>query len=150
MGLDVVNRVGRLADYLRVATGSPFLAALVVNVVIAWFIVLAGVVHLVLAVHGHGAVSLIWKLLVGLACLYVSVYLGFLSIVLFFRMRSVRGSSWVMVDGIVTLLLELLIYLQRLSSSVWVIGILVGSRLRARSSDRFAQSEPTPNLYRSQ
>ncbi len=52
------------------AVGSPFLAAVAVNVVIAWLIVLAGVVHLIVAFHAHRAGSLIWKLLVGLA--YVS------------------------------------------------------------------------------
>ena len=52
------------------AIGSPFLAAVAVNVVIAWLIVLAGVVHLIVAFHAHRAGSLIWKLLVGLAYLF--------------------------------------------------------------------------------
>jgi uncharacterized membrane protein HdeD (DUF308 family) len=33
------------------AIGSPFLAAVAVNVVIAWLIILAGVVHVILAFH---------------------------------------------------------------------------------------------------
>jgi uncharacterized membrane protein HdeD (DUF308 family) len=91
---------------------------------------------------------LIWKLLVGLAYLFFGAYLimhpvlgvvtltlvlaslflieGILDIILFFQMRSVRGSSWVLVDGIITLLLGLMIYLQWPSSAVWAIGILVG------------------------
>jgi uncharacterized membrane protein HdeD (DUF308 family) len=32
-----------------VAVGSPFLAAVAVNVIVAWLIVLAGIVHLILA-----------------------------------------------------------------------------------------------------
>ncbi|HZR32172.1 MAG TPA: DUF308 domain-containing protein [Terriglobales bacterium] len=130
------------------AISSPFLAAVAVNVVIAWLIVLAGVVHLVLAFHAHGAGSMIWKLLVGVAYLVFGVYLithpvlgvtaltlilaslflieGILNIVLFFKMRSTRGSSWVLVDGIITLLLGLLIYLQWPSSAAWAIGTLVG------------------------
>jgi uncharacterized membrane protein HdeD (DUF308 family) len=130
------------------AIGSPILAAVAVNVVIAWLIVLAGVVHLFLAFHAHGAGSLIWKLLVGVAYVLFGAYLimhpllgvvsltlvlaslflieGILDIVLFFRTRAVRGSSWVLVDGIITLLLGLMIYLQWPSSSVWAIGILVG------------------------
>src|SRR5215510_10479125 len=44
------------------AVGSPAVAAVAVNAVIAWLIVLAGVVHLVLAFHAHGAGSLLWKL----------------------------------------------------------------------------------------
>lgn len=131
-----------------VAIGSPFLAAVAVNAVIAWLIVLAGVVHLVLAFHTHGAGSVIWKLLVGVAYLCFGAYLimhpvlgvasltlvlaslflieGILNIVLFFKMRPMQGSNWVLVDGIITLLLGLMIYLQWPSSSTWAIGTLVG------------------------
>jgi len=41
-------------------------------------------------------------------------------------MRTMRGAFWVLVDGIVTLLLGLMIYVQWPSSSVWAIGVLVG------------------------
>lgn len=131
-----------------VAVGSPFLAAVAVNALIGWLIVLAGVVHLVLGFHAHGAGSVIWKLLVGVAYVLFGGYVilhpvlgvasltlllaalflveGILDIVLFVRMRSLRGSSWVLVDGLVTLLLGLLIYMQWPSSSAWAIGTLVG------------------------
>jgi uncharacterized membrane protein HdeD (DUF308 family) len=133
------------------AISPPFLAAVAVTVVIAWIIVLAGIVHLILAFHVHRAEGLIWKLLVGLAYLFLGPYLimhpelgvaslalvlatlflveGILDLVLFYKMRSMRGSSWVLVDGILTLLLGLLIYLQWRSSSVRAIGILVGVSL---------------------
>jgi uncharacterized membrane protein HdeD (DUF308 family) len=131
-----------------VAIGSPLLAAVAVNVLIAWLIVLAGVVHIMLAFRAHGAGSTIWKLLVGLAYVFFGAYLilhpllgvasltlvlaslflieGVLNIILFFKMRSVGGSSWVLVDGIITLLLGLMIYMQWPSSSAWAIGVLVG------------------------
>jgi uncharacterized membrane protein HdeD (DUF308 family) len=131
-----------------VAVGSPFLAAVAVNVAIAWLIALAGVVHLMLAFRAHGAGNVIWKLLVGIAYLCFGAYLimhpllgvasltlilaslflieGILNIILFFKMRSLGGSSWVLVDGIITLLLGLMIYGQWPSSSAWAIGILVG------------------------
>jgi uncharacterized membrane protein HdeD (DUF308 family) len=130
------------------AVGSPFVAAVAVSVVVAWLIILAGVVHLILAFHAHGAGSMIWKLLVGLAYLLFGVYLimhpllgvasltlvlaslflieGILDIVLFFRMRPMRGSSWVLIDGVITLLLGVLIYIHWPSSSIWAIGTLVG------------------------
>ena len=41
-------------------------------------------------------------------------------------MRSMRGSGWILVDGIVTLLLGGLIYIHWPSSSMWAIGTLVG------------------------
>ncbi len=133
------------------AVGSPFLAAVAVNAIIAWLIVLAGVVHLMLAFRVHGAGSIIWKLLVGIAYLGFGAYLimhpvlavasltlilaslflieGILDIVLFVKMRPIHGSTWALVDGIITLLLGLLIYMQWPSSSAWAIGTLVGISL---------------------
>jgi len=130
------------------AVGSPFLAAVAVGVVVAWLIVLAGVVHVMLAFRAHGAGSMIWKLLVGIAYLCFGGYLivhpvlgvasltlllaslflieGILNIVLFVKMRPVQGSNWMLVDGIITLLLGLMIYMQWPSSSLWAIGTLVG------------------------
>jgi uncharacterized membrane protein HdeD (DUF308 family) len=130
------------------AVGSPFLAAVAVNVVVAWLIVLAGVVHLMLAFRAHGAGSRIWKLLVSIAYLCFGGYMimhpvlgvatltlllaslflieGILNIVLYGKMRRMHGSSWVLVDGIITLLLGLMIYMQWPSSSGWAIGTLVG------------------------
>lgn len=133
------------------AVGSPALAAVAVNALIAWLIVLAGVVHLFLAFHAHRAGSLLWKLLVGIAYVFFGVYLiahpalgvasltlvlaslflveGIFDIVQFFQMRAVAGSGWIVADGMVTLLLGLMIYLQWPSSSGWAIGTLVGVSL---------------------
>src|SRR5579863_2336388 len=131
-----------------VAVGLPLLAAVAVNALVAWLIVLAGVVHLMLAFRAHGAGSRIWKLLVGIAYVCFGGYLivhpllgvasltlllaslflieGILDIVLYVKMRPIHGSIWVLIDGIVTLLLGLLIYRQWPSSSGWAIGTLVG------------------------
>jgi uncharacterized membrane protein HdeD (DUF308 family) len=133
------------------AIASPFLAAVAVNAAVAWLIVLAGVVHLMLAFRAHAGGSMIWKLLVGLAYLFFGVYLivhpvlgvvsltlllaslfvieGILDIILFVRMRPIRGSAWVLLDGIVSLLLGLMIYMQWPSSAAWAIGTLVGVSL---------------------
>jgi uncharacterized membrane protein HdeD (DUF308 family) len=133
------------------AVGSPALAAVAVNALIAWLIVLAGIVHLAFAFQARGAAGLLWKLLVGIAYVFFGVYLithpalgvvsltlvlaslflveGIFDIALFFRMRPMGGSSWILIDGIVTLLLGLMIYLQWPSSSAWAIGTLVGVSL---------------------
>ena len=130
------------------AIGAPLLAAVAVNALIAWLIVLAGVVHLFLAFHTHGAGSVIWKLLVGLAYIVFGGYLlmhpllgvasltlvlaslflieGVLDVVLYAKMRPARGAGWVLFDGVVTLLLSLLIWAHWPSSSAWAIGTLVG------------------------
>lgn len=133
------------------AVASPLIAAVAVNALIAWLIILAGVVHLVVAFHSREAGSVIWRLLVGLAyicfggyviarpalgvvsltLLLASLFLveGIFNIVLFFRAPTTLRSSWFLVDGIVTLLLGLMIYMQWPSSSVWAIGTLVGVSL---------------------
>ena len=133
------------------AIGAPFLAAVAVSVVVAWLIIFAGIVHLALAFHAHGAGSVIWKVLVGVAYLVFGGYMilhpvlsvasltlvlatlflieGVLDLVLYAKMRPLHGSSWVLIDGIVTLLLGLMIYMQWPSSSAWAIGILVGVSL---------------------
>jgi len=133
------------------AVASPLMAAIAVNVLIAWLIVIAGVIHLIVAFHTREAGSVIWRLLVGLAYVCFGVYLiarpavgvasltlllaalflveGILDIVLFFRARSMPRSIWILLDGIVTLLLGLMIYAQWPSSSAWAIGTLVGVSL---------------------
>jgi uncharacterized membrane protein HdeD (DUF308 family) len=130
------------------AVGAPMIAAVAVNAVISWLIVLAGVVHLAVAFHRREAGSVIWRALVGLAYIFFGVYLiahptigvasltlvlaslflveGIFDIALFFQARAVHGSRWILIDGIITLLLGLLIYLQWPSSSAWAIGTLVG------------------------
>jgi uncharacterized membrane protein HdeD (DUF308 family) len=127
---------------------SPYVAAIAVNVVIAWLLVLAGVLHIFVAFQAFKAGTMLWKLLVGVAYIAAGVYMvmqpqlgvasltlllaslflveGLLAIILFFQIRSLGGSAWVLVDGIITLLLGGMIYMQWPSSSAWAIGTLVG------------------------
>ena len=134
-----------------VAVASPFLAAVAVNALIAWLIILAGIVHLMLGFRTHGAGSMVWKILVGIAYVCFGGYLiarpvvgvasltlvlatlflveGVLDIILFVKMRPMQGSNWVLLDGIVSLLLGAMIYMQWPSSSAWAIGTLVGISL---------------------
>lgn len=133
------------------AVGSPFLAAVAVNAVVAWLIVVAGIIHLVIAFHSHRAGSMIWRLLVGIAYILFGGYVithpalgvasltlvlaslflveGAFDVALFFRMRSTQGSGWVLMDGIVTVIVSLLIFAHWPSSSAWAIGTLVGVSL---------------------
>lgn len=133
------------------AVGSPMIAAVAVNVVISWLLVMAGIVHLAVAFHRREVGSIIWRALVGLAYVFFGIYLvahpvigvasltlvlaslflveGIFDIVLFFQVRAIRGASWMLIDGIVTLLLGGMIYAQWPSSSAWAIGTLVGVSL---------------------
>lgn len=131
-----------------VAISSPFVAAVAVNALIAWLIILAGCVHAMLAFRAHTAAGVLWKLLVGVAYIAIGLYLfwhpllgvasltlllgslfvieGVLDVILYFQMRPLSGVAWILFDGLVTLLLGLLIWIQWPSSSAWVIGTLVG------------------------
>lgn len=133
------------------ALASPLMAAVALNVVISWLIVLAGAVHLITAFHSHRAGSVIWRLLVGLAYVFFGVYLiahpaiavasltlvlatlflveGILDIALYFQVRAKRGAGWFLLDGIISLILGLMIYRQWPSSSAWAIGTIVGISL---------------------
>jgi uncharacterized membrane protein HdeD (DUF308 family) len=133
------------------ALGSPLFAAVAVNSLIAWLIMFAGVIHLIVAFHSREAGSVIWRLLVGIAYIAFGGYLiarpvqgvasltlllaslflveGVFDIILFFRAPSGHRSSWFLLDGIVTLILGAMIYVQWPSSSAWAIGTLVGVSL---------------------
>jgi uncharacterized membrane protein HdeD (DUF308 family) len=156
---DLVRRASTLAILWGVslialgmlAVASPMVAAVAVNVLIAWLVVLAGILHIVVAFHSREAGSVIWRLLVGIAYVCLGAYLiarpalgvasltlllaslflveGVFNIILFFRAPAILRSSWILFDGIVTLLLGLMIYLQWPSSSAWAIGTLVGVSL---------------------
>ncbi len=141
---------------------APFLAAVAVSAVISWLIVIAGVVHIVLAFHAHGAGSVIWRVLVGIAYLAFGTYMilhpvlsvasltlvlaglfvieGVLNLILYARMRHLHGSTWVLIDGIISLLLGLMIYMQWPSSSIWAIGILVGVSLMISGAARIGMT----------
>jgi uncharacterized membrane protein HdeD (DUF308 family) len=65
---------------------------------------------------------------------------GVLNLVLYFKMRALHGSIWVLIDGIITLLLGLMIYMQWPSSSLWAIGILVGVSMMISGVTRIAMT----------
>lgn len=137
-----------LVIFGMLAIAAPYLAALAVTAVVAWLIILAGIIHLTLAFQVHGAGSVIWKVLIGLAYICFGGYLiwhpllrvaaltlvlaslflieGILDIILYFKLRSVRGSVWELLNGIITVLLGFLIYFHWPSSSLWALGTLVG------------------------
>jgi uncharacterized membrane protein HdeD (DUF308 family) len=133
------------------AIASPYVAAIAVNVLIAWLLVMAGVLHVIVAFQAFRARAVIWNLLIGVAYGIAGVYMvtqpqlgvatltlllaslflaeGVLVIILYFQIRSMGGTVWMLLDGIITLLLGGMIYMQWPSSSAWAIGTLVGVSL---------------------
>ncbi|MGH9882729.1 MAG: HdeD family acid-resistance protein, partial [Pyrinomonadaceae bacterium] len=110
-----------------------------------------GVCHLVFAFQSHSIGGFLWKVLLaivyGAAGVYMLMHplLGVLSLTLFlavfllfegvveiafyFKIRGAPNAGWVLFDGIITLILGFLIWRRWPSSSVWVIGTLLGISL---------------------
>ena len=134
-----------------VAIVEPLVAGLALAVLAGWLFIVGGVVHAISAFKGGNARRTVWHLL--LAVLYVvgGLYfvahpllgLGtltlFLAMILlieggiwiaaYFRTRSEPGTVWLLLNGAITLLLGLMIWVHWPSSSVWVVGTLMGVNL---------------------
>ncbi len=133
------------------AIAEPFVAAIAIATFIAWLLIFVGIVHVVLAFQAHSGTSLGWKLLVGVAYLFIGGYLlfrpvvgvatltlmlaflfmfeGVLDFMLWWKLRRTGGAVWILVDSVVTLILGAMIYVRWPSSAVWAIGTLVGISL---------------------
>lgn len=118
-----------------------------VAIVVSWLLMFSGVMQIVEAFFPFGWQTL-WKLLVGIIYLVtgfglrINPTLGIaaltLALVVFFMVHGVtdlcvylaarkRGASaWMLVEGGVTLILALTIWLHWLSGSLTILGVLVG------------------------
>ena len=144
------------------AIGLPLASSIGLVIVLAWLILAAGIWHLIFAFHAGSVGSVLWKILLAVLYLIAGIYLlahpllgvvsltlvlavffvleGIIEIALYFGLRGVRHSGWVLFDGIITLILGILIWRQWPSSSVWVIGTLVGISLIFSGLSRFMLS----------
>jgi uncharacterized membrane protein HdeD (DUF308 family) len=135
-----------LAGCLAIAV--PQAAGIAVNLLVAWLLVFSGAAHLVFAWHMRTTGGILWELLLGVLYIFVGAYLlfhpvaglasltlalaiylfaeGALELILSFRLRPMPGSSWLLFDGVVTLILAVMIWRTWPSSTEWVVGTLVG------------------------
>ncbi len=135
-----------IAGMLAIAV--PPAAGLAVNIVVAWLLVFSGVAHLVFGWHTRSAGGFLWELLVAILYVGVGGYLlthpatglktltlalaiylfaeGVLELILSRLLRALPGSTWLLLDGVITLILAILIWRTWPSNSEWVIGTLVG------------------------
>jgi uncharacterized membrane protein HdeD (DUF308 family) len=150
------------------AISLPLASSIGIVIVLAWLILFAGVSHLIFAFQCHSVGGFLWQVLLavvyGIAGIYMlmnpllgvltltlvlAVFLlveGILEIALYFGIRRVRRAGWVLFDGIVTLILGVFIWAQWPSSSVWVIGTLVGISLMFSGISRFMLSLTVRNI----
>ena len=133
------------------AIAEPFAAGLAIGFLVGWLLIIAGGVHFVAAFAGGGVWRVIVQLLIGVVYVAGGVYLlthpllalgtltlllawiilaeAIFEISLYFRHRESHGSSWLLINAIITLLVGGLIWFHWPSSSVWAIGTLVGVNL---------------------
>ena len=152
------------------AISLPLASSIGIVIVLAWLILFAGVWHLIFAFQSHSAGGVVWQVLLAIVYGVAGVYMlmhpllgvlsltlvlaifllveGILEIVLYFGIRRVRHAGWVLFDGIVTLILGILIWAQWPSSSVWVIGTLVGISLIFSGISRFMLSQTVRGMGR--
>lgn len=126
----------------------PPAAGLAVTILVGWLLVFSGVMHFVYAWHTRRTGTIIWEILVGIAYVVVGGYVlvhpllgmagltlalviylfaeAVLEFILGFQLRPRRGSGWLFVDGVVTLILAVMIWRTWPSSTDWALGILVG------------------------
>jgi uncharacterized membrane protein HdeD (DUF308 family) len=126
----------------------PAAAGIAVTILVGWLLVFSGAAHLVFAWHTRTTGGFLWELLLGIAYIVVGAYVlsrpvaglasltlalaiylfaeAVLEFMLGFRLRPMAGSTWLLLDGAITLILAILIWRSWPSSSPWVIGTLVG------------------------
>ena len=130
------------------AIALPLATSLGVVIVIAWLILLAGGFQLIHAFQTKGIGSTLWKVVVAILYVAVGVYFllnpllgvasftlalaiffvaeGGLDLVIYFQNRTAGGAGWILLNGIITLILGIMVWRQWPSSSLWLIGTLVG------------------------
>jgi uncharacterized membrane protein HdeD (DUF308 family) len=130
------------------AIALPLATSLGVVIVIAWLILLAGGFQLIHAFQSKGIGSTLWKVVVAILYVAVGIYFllnpllgvasftlalaiffvaeGVLDLVIYFQNRTAGGAGWILLNGIITLILGIMVWRQWPSSSLWLIGTLVG------------------------
>lgn len=129
----------------------PGVTGLGVSIAVGWLIVLGGFTYIAAAFAARGAGGFLWRLLVGVVYVIGGLFLAFnpgialatltlamavmffiegiFEIAVFFEFRALGGSGWILANGILSLVLAFLIWRQWPSSSVWVIGTILGINL---------------------
>ncbi len=130
----------------------PFTAGLVGTIFFGCLVLVSGIAHWAYAWFERKAGGVLWQILIGLIYIIAGVTMlllpvnavfvltlvlacyiaieGVLELVFFFLwLRLLPGSAWFLIDGILSLLVSILIFVGWPSSSLWALGTLVGVSL---------------------
>jgi uncharacterized membrane protein HdeD (DUF308 family) len=141
------------------AIALPLASSIGIAIILAWLILLASIWHLIFAFQTRGAGAAIWQILLALLYGIIGFYMlmnpllgvlsltlllasfliveGVLETLIYFQLRPMQHSSWILLDGIITLILGILIWAQWPSSAAWLIGTLLGISLIFSGISRF-------------
>jgi len=142
----VLSVLMMIAGVLAIVVPPAF--GLAVTMLLGWLLVFCGAAHLAFAWETRHSGGLWWGLLLGVIYIATGGYISLhpmaglasltlvlaayllvesiLEFILAYQLRPLTGSGWLVLDGIVTLILAVMIGWTWPSSSLWVIGTLVG------------------------
>ena len=133
------------------AIGVPMAAALAIELLLGWLLIVGSVFHGVHALRARRTSQFFWELL--LCALYLAVGLIFLldpqhgiitltlllaiffilegafKLALAWQLRPLANWSWLMLSGVLALILGIIIWTGLPGTAGWVIGLLVGINL---------------------
>ena len=131
-----------------VAIMQPAVAALAFELLLGWLLVFAGIVEIVYALQERGKDGFTYKILLAVLTLLLGVFLlvrpgigiasialligaflfahGVAAVMLALKLRPRQGWGWVLFDGILSIAIALLVAAGWPSSSMAVVGTLVG------------------------
>jgi uncharacterized membrane protein HdeD (DUF308 family) len=129
-----------------------------VVVVVSWLLMISGVVQFIHAFRCVGVGDTVWKAIVAVLYFVAGLYLrfnlglgvaaltlalivffvaqGLIDILVYLRTRKRGASSWLLLDGVITLILGLMIWRHWPSGSLWVVGLLVGINMITTGTTR--------------
>ena len=126
----------------------PLFSSIAVTIIIGFTFVIAGIAQIIAAFsHPKWGVRIL-TFIVGVLCLVAGIFLfsnpvdgifaltivvaaiflaeGILKTIYAFRMRPLAGWGWLLFDGILSVVLGLMLWVQFPSSALWALGILAG------------------------
>ncbi len=126
----------------------PPASGIAVTILVGWLLVFRSAAHMVYAWHTRRSGGLLWEILLSIVYLVAGGYLllhpmaglvsltlvlavyllleAILEFILSFQLRPLPGSGWLLFDSIITLILAIMIWRTWPTSTLWVIGTLVG------------------------